>query len=50
MQQHDEFTNGQTIKMNASSDELASSASAVIKDKTQLSRVSWINLLGIKSF
>jgi len=51
MQQHDEFTNGQTIKMTSSSDELASSAaSAVIKDKTQLSRVSLINLLDIKLF
>jgi hypothetical protein len=42
MQQHDEFTNGQIIKINASNDELASSASAIMKDKTQLSRVSKI--------
>ncbi|CAF1438022.1 unnamed protein product [Adineta steineri] len=35
MQQHDEFTNGQSIKMNTSNDELSST---VIKDKTQLSR------------
>jgi hypothetical protein len=42
MQQHDEFTNGQIVKMNASNDELASSASVTTKDKTQLSRVSKI--------
>jgi hypothetical protein len=44
MQQHDEFTNGQTIKINPSNDELASSSSAssIVKDKTQLSRVSLI--------
>lgn len=41
MQQHDEFTNGQTIKMDSSSEELESSTSTTVKDKTQLSRVSF---------
>jgi hypothetical protein len=40
MQHHEEFTNGQTVKINTSHDELSSSASEIMKDKTQLSRVS----------
>lgn len=40
MQQHDEFTNGQPMKMTASSDDLISSASSILKEKIQLSRVN----------
>ncbi|CAF3330830.1 unnamed protein product [Rotaria sp. Silwood1] len=43
MQQSDEFSNGQTIKMNTSNDELASSVSTTIKDKKQLSRTPSID-------
>ena len=35
MQQHDEFTNGQLIKRNASNDELTVSNSTTLNDKTQ---------------
>jgi hypothetical protein len=40
MQRHDELTNGQALKMTTSNDELKSTASTTMKDKTQLSRVS----------
>ncbi|CAF4452384.1 unnamed protein product [Rotaria socialis] len=43
MQQHDGLTNGQIVKMNASSDELASFGSTTTKDKAQLSRSSSID-------
>jgi hypothetical protein len=39
MQQHDEFINGQIIKINSSNDDLTSASSTAIKDKIQLSRV-----------
>ena len=40
MQQHDEFLNGQTVKLTASNDDLTSANSTAIKEKMQLSRVS----------
>lgn len=40
MQHHDEFTNGQTVKINTSNDDLTLSNSTTVKDKTHLSRVS----------
>ena len=39
MQQQDEFTNGQIMKMTVSSDDLISSAASILKEKNQLSRV-----------
>jgi hypothetical protein len=48
MQHHDEFLNGgHSIKTAASNDDLSSSASATMKDKTQLSRVNSIILKSI---
>jgi hypothetical protein len=40
MQQHDEFLNGQALKLTASNDDLTSANSTAMKDKIQLSRVS----------
>lgn len=39
-QQQHELTNGQSMKMTASSDDLISSASSILKEKMQLSRVN----------